>query len=215
MSGILMASSSGLLGFAFWDHEIGPGVSTTETFSGISIGAADPARRVIVAVMTSQSSPPTLLSATIGGIAATIHASATMATGKVYHMSAAVPTGTTADIVLELDAIAVRCEIVVYTDVLGRTLATSSTDTTGTTTIDLDLNVTMDSVTIATGAFAGGNVPVSLTGYTVTDYSNHSGSVTRVFARDPLLYGDSSPKTYQLIASGAPTAVAGVCTNWA
>jgi hypothetical protein len=74
--------------------------SNVVTFSAQAIGAADPTRRVVVTV-TNFSGTIGLSSATIGGIAATIHIS--QGDGFIESsaiISALVPTGTTADIVL-------------------------------------------------------------------------------------------------------------------
>jgi len=83
----------------------------TYTFSGVSIGAADAARRVIVAigVQDGSNSYDLLDSVTVGGVPATIHTNilaGTMDRGPVAIVSAPVPIGTTADIVINHPAAA-------------------------------------------------------------------------------------------------------------
>ncbi len=71
------------------------------TFASVNIGAADPTRRVVVAIHWADSAVTTTLenSVTIQGIAATIHVQADGGTSNCAIVSALVPTGTTADIV--------------------------------------------------------------------------------------------------------------------
>lgn len=71
------------------------------TFAGVAIGAADPTRRVVVAIHWADSAVTTTLenSVTIQGIAATIHQAADGGTSNCAIVSALVPTGTTADII--------------------------------------------------------------------------------------------------------------------
>ena len=83
----------------------------TYTFSGVSIGAADATRRVIVAlgVQDGTKTYDLLDSVTIGGVTATIHTNTLVGVqdrGCVAIVSALVPTGTTANIVINHPAAA-------------------------------------------------------------------------------------------------------------
>ncbi len=80
------------------------GVDAAITFTSQSIGAADAGRRVFVGVLVAALQGLTVTSATIGGQAATIHASNGADANEFFAciISAAVPTGTTADIILNL-----------------------------------------------------------------------------------------------------------------
>ena len=72
--------------------------STTVTITGVSIGVAALDRRVILAIHTRQS---TVTAVTIGGIAAVIHAAgANPSYFDTTIVSAVVPTGTTATVVI-------------------------------------------------------------------------------------------------------------------
>ncbi len=82
---------------------VAPG-GTTVTFSNQAIGAADANRRVYVGAGGLILAGRTLVSATIGGISASLHVSnSNDSEGNEYFaaiFSAAVPTGTTANVVL-------------------------------------------------------------------------------------------------------------------
>jgi hypothetical protein len=89
---------------------------STYTFTSHAIGTADATRRVVVAVHWAQATNNrTLTSATIGGIAATIHNQQNPANlASVAIISALVPTGTTATIVLNFSGSADRCRVGVF-----------------------------------------------------------------------------------------------------
>lgn len=86
---------------------------STYTFSTVGFGAADADRKIAFAFFVPKGDPPvTVTSVTIGGVTASFvtntDASATAATGFIYE--AAVPTGTTGDIVVTLSGgPAIRC----------------------------------------------------------------------------------------------------------
>lgn len=87
------------------------------TFSGASIGTAASDRRVHVLVMGEGGNPATLTSATVGGIAATINVQRSSGDLTTAIITAAVPTGTTADIVLTFFASKNSANIGVYRSV--------------------------------------------------------------------------------------------------
>lgn len=93
--------------------------ASTYTFTSAAIGTADATRRVVVVAHWAQATNNrTLTSATIGGIAATIHQQSNPANlASVAIISALVPTGTTATIVLNFNASADRCKIGVFRSV--------------------------------------------------------------------------------------------------
>lgn len=93
------------------------------TFAGRSIGAADDTRLVVVAVHFASFPGANIVSATIGGVTATILGVSNAATIPVAPVSAyartalvaaLVPAGTTADIVVGFSAVVVRAGIGVY-----------------------------------------------------------------------------------------------------
>lgn len=94
----------------FKDSAISASSLTTYTFSSCDIGDPHPARLVIVAVEAGASNR-TIVSATIGGVAATIACQVTDSFSRLAIIYAVVPTGTTADIVIEYSGSQSYCGI--------------------------------------------------------------------------------------------------------
>ena len=87
---------------------------TTYTLTGVSIGAASADRTVALVVASRTSSGyGTISSVTIGGVAASLSAQQSGPSPLVI-ARAAVPTGTTADIVVTVSAAALRCGVAVF-----------------------------------------------------------------------------------------------------
>jgi hypothetical protein len=87
---------------------------TSHSFVNMAIGAAHPRRRVFVVVQLTQNGGSVeVSSATIGGIAAVIHIG-TLSTTGVAILSALVPTGTTATVVINVSAESDGFGILVY-----------------------------------------------------------------------------------------------------
>ena len=142
---------------------------TTYTFTNHAIGAADVTRRVVVAVSLGflAASSQTLASATIGGIAATIHVQ--VGSGDcVAFISALVPTGTTATIVVTASAAARRAAVAVYR-AINETVATphaTMTDNTLTSaTLSGTINIPANGWVVAACQF-NGNVTTTWVGVT-------------------------------------------------
>lgn len=122
------------------------------SFTSQSIDAADATRRVVVAVhwMYAGAGTDTVLnSATIGGVAATIHVQTNNGTSSspdgIAIISALVPTGTTATIDLTFNATCSRAYIGVYSalnEAGSSPTATASDNTLTGSTLNLNLNVT-------------------------------------------------------------------------
>lgn len=111
---------------------------TVYTFTGVSIGAASADRRIVVVAVARSGSAITLSSMTIGGISAT-KAVDEVGNGLICSQSisiAAVPTGTTATIVVTMSASVGCCSIFVYTTT-GITSDTATDIATSGTTIDV------------------------------------------------------------------------------
>jgi len=88
------------------------------TFSSQSIGAADSDRYIICCVAWRASADTTLSSVSIGGVAATLLANNVNVSGGETSGTciavAAVPSGTTGDVVVTIGATALRCGIALY-----------------------------------------------------------------------------------------------------
>lgn len=100
--------------------------TATWTFSGISLGDADPGRTICVAVYTRKNDPTTTISSvTIGGVSATLISGTadTLANGGSNNIMAMyeadVPTGTTGDLVITCAAATLRMACAVYRVVSG------------------------------------------------------------------------------------------------
>jgi hypothetical protein len=88
--------------------------ATTYTFTDASVGAADSTRKVYVTVHWGGAAV-TLSSATIGGVSATIHEQDAQGSSRQCAIiSAALPTGTTATVVITLTGGSSRCYIGIY-----------------------------------------------------------------------------------------------------
>jgi|SRR3989304_700982 len=140
---------------------------TVYTFTNHAIGDADPTRRVVVAVSLgfNAAGGQTLASATIGGIAATIHVQLG-SQDCVAIISALVPTGTTATIVITASAVAARAAVAVYR-AINETVATfHQTQTDGTLTgavLSVAINIPASGWVVAISQF-NGNVTTTWAG---------------------------------------------------
>lgn len=90
--------------------------ATNYTHSGVAIGTASAGRRVVVMVTSTYNSAIGYASATIGGVSATIHFNYANTTDQheVGFISAVVPTGTTADVVVNGSGSKFRQSIAVF-----------------------------------------------------------------------------------------------------
>lgn len=99
---------------------------STYTFSALDVGAASSDRIVIAAVYSTSSGNTTATSCTIGGVTATlIQGESATGTRHLNLYFAAVPTGTTADIVVVRSGVNLRCAVSWWT-ITGTTQVTYS-----------------------------------------------------------------------------------------
>lgn len=125
---------------------------TTYTFSSQSFGAAATDRIVTVTIGARNNVSRTISSVTIGGVSATANVTA-INTGSgadvaaIY--SAAVPTGTTGDVVVTFSGSMQRCVVGIYRTVGSSGVAASDTDT--------DLTLTSQALTATIDVPAGGS----------------------------------------------------------
>lgn len=117
--------------------------SNTYTFSTFAIGPALAGRKIAVAVSGRESGGGgvTLDSATIGGVSATINVQVTNSGNLQAIIIASVPTGTTADIVVNFSSTMGNADIDVYyvTGVGSNTATDTGTSTANVGTYDLDV----------------------------------------------------------------------------
>jgi hypothetical protein len=99
---------------SFVDSEVNANDLTTYTFSGVVLGAAAADRRIVVGVGHRGTLARTIVSVTIGGIAADAIVQVVSGASDLNRVAlfwAAVPTGTTGDVVVTLSGSAVRLGI--------------------------------------------------------------------------------------------------------
>jgi hypothetical protein len=91
---------------SFTDSSVQSGAATTFTFSTQAFGSADATRIVVVGTASEDNgaTDANITSMTIGGVAATQIVQATNSTEHVEIWAAAVPTGTTGDVVINYSA---------------------------------------------------------------------------------------------------------------
>jgi hypothetical protein len=123
-----MLALTQLIGFAAWKLPPPPPPSvsflqltedpadlTNYSFAGVNFGAADVTRRIICAVHFGRSTGATTISsATIGGVAATIHVNLSGTQHGLGIISALVPTGTSGTVTVNLTGASDRCAIGTY-----------------------------------------------------------------------------------------------------
>lgn len=157
-----------------------PNDGQTVTFTGAGVGAPASGRRVFVAIpyYLTGSTNISIASATIGGVAATIHAQvfepAEVAVGGVALISALVPNGTTADITITWasSGVAYRPYIAVYrvTGLRSATPVDIQAIAPVTATVSATVNVKKGGIVIACfHTYSSGAVSRTMTGLP-TDY---------------------------------------------
>lgn len=132
----------------------------TYTFSAQAIGAADATRHIIVAATARKAAPSALLSSmTIGGVSATVATSLEYNGNTLVIAYAKVPTGTTADVVVEWSDVELRCGIGMWSIVGASAITVADFDTASAASGDVSGTVTAPagSFTIATGCATGSN----------------------------------------------------------
>ena len=93
---------------------------TTYSFATVSLGVADAARVIVAVVYWGQvAADRTLLSASIGGVAATIIGQQHSAQGGIALVRAAVPSGTTGTVSFTLDGNGTRGRVSVFRIIPG------------------------------------------------------------------------------------------------
>lgn len=144
--------------------------SSTHTISGVSLGTAEAGRFIAVTLHAyTNTASPNLNGVTIGGVSATIIGKGEAANGNLRTSAsiaiAAVPTGTTGDVVVSWAASHFNCHVTVH-KILGIDGVTASdsgtsaevdplTDTLTTTTGGINLVAASSDSTAATAAFTG------------------------------------------------------------
>lgn len=169
---------------------------TTFTFASVPIGTASATRRVIVGIGWGGASATTLAGVTIGGVTATIDVDSGAAIGnrRTVIASAIVPTGTTANVVVTMNASTGRMGIGVW--------AADGINPTGQTAIVINAASGTLTTTTAVGA------KVIAVGYS----SRTSGSIIATWTGATERYNQVTENTFDN-TTGADTTAVGTSTS--
>lgn len=156
---------------------------TSFTFSSKALGAADANRVIIIAGSFRAATAVTVSSLTVGGVSATLDIEARETSSGVteaFVAHAAVPTGTTGDVVLTLSASTARAAITVYrvTKYAAATPSKTGSGTRGVSDGTMTANLTAPDIGFQIGAayIAG----TSATQQTHTSASANGGAVASI-----------------------------------
>lgn len=158
------------LAFSYLQTAVDETNDTTYTFSSHNFGAEDSARRIVIVVqLRPNSTTCSVTSATIGGVSASLLVEAQNGFGTTSIWQAAVPTGTSGTVVVNIDNLALAMSIGTYRLVnAAATAHATATDATGDPT-SISINCP------AGGAIIGGDCTISATsGYTWTGITERS-----------------------------------------
>ena len=167
-----LAQTYGIVSVSQTDTDKSDTDLTTYTFSTKALGAAATDRRIIAVIAARANAARSISSVTIGGISATALATAN-ATGSgadicaVYQ--AAVPTGTTGDVVVTFDNTMLRAFVTVLR-VIGWPSGTATASSTDLTLSAQDLNASISCV--ARGAIVGGIIYLNTLSGATTTWTN-------------------------------------------
>lgn len=152
---------------------------TTYTFSGVSIGAADPTRLVVVGVAAICGAFASVNSGTIDGSAATV----VVAAGATRYsptaiLSRVVPSGTTCDITVTLSTTGEHCSIHVWSIVNYGSATATDTDAVNTGPAT-SVTATLDIPANGTAVYAHAHGDTSATSWTSASEVNDATVETR------------------------------------
>lgn len=194
---------------------------TTYTFSSQNLGTADAGRYIVVAAHCNSGTTVGfgLSSVTVGGVAATIVVQQNNASGGFSGCSAlaiaAVPTGTTGNIVVTWSHGAARCEIQAYrlTGIASATPADTKSSTASDPTASLD--VPAGGVAIGAGCTSA-NTIATWTGLSEDSDAVVEGTLTSTSAHGEFVAQQTGLAiTIDFGISGSANSPAGVFASWA
>lgn len=201
----IMVSQSVLSGFNFigGTSNLTPSGSTF-TFNNVDIGTAASNRRVYIAVSVNKGSTITINSMTIGGITATKHADINDNTdnSRLSIFSAAVPTGTTATVVVTCSSTILFIAFSVYAY-----YGTVSSTTSFTTNADAPSS-TLTLTTVPSNGFIIAGA-VADRGFNNATYSGTAGVTTQDFVASDSTdaYGFSSGSLFPTTSGSSKTVI--------
>lgn len=140
---------------------------STYTFAGMALGAADPTRVILVAVMGLDVGTVVPTGCTVAGVTATLVASGVSVTaiGSAQIYAVALPSGTTGDVVVTCSGAMGRLAVVVWSALNLTSLTPYDTATSDADPAVLDCNTTGACIAVACG-FWNNTTPAAWTGLT-------------------------------------------------
>lgn len=199
--------------FQFVNSADAGGTTATQTFSTVSIGSAFSNRRFVVGFTCGAAAARTISSATFGGVAMTALATVS-AVGVTAFYEVSFPTGTTADIVFNLNfgSLTAAGFIALYSieKASAVTLVDSESGTSTATVKSVTLDTTAGgSAILAANQFNSTGGPAtlsSISGLDATDASNSTATTIRTFSTD-LVTPTATAATYSATFSKTGNAV--------
>ncbi|MBN9497866.1 MAG: hypothetical protein J0H39_14005 [Alphaproteobacteria bacterium] len=190
---------------------------TTYTFSSLSLGAADATRRIVVAIAGQRlGSPAEVSSVTVAGISASRVKVQQTGNGNDHTVelwAAAVPTGTSGNVVVTFNTGHLRCSVSVFRllDAAATAHATSSA-TNSSAAVSAAIDIPADGVAIA-AAYDNGNTTYTWTNLTERTDQGGAGNNTLSTACDDFASAQSARSiTATQASNNAPQAL--VIASW-
>lgn len=200
--------------FAFLQQATSTADSSSYTFASQNLGAADAARYIIVGIQCRRTlNTNTISSVTVGGVTASLVVTADRGNqSKCAIYIAAVPTGTTGDVVVTFSGTANRCGIALWSAV-GISSATAS---------DTDSSITGTAPTMSIDVPAGGfavavgceNALTTATWTGLTERSDTQAEITMTSASDEFASAQTGLSVTITFASTVADEI-GVIASWA
>lgn len=203
------------------DAKVSTADSSVYTFAACNLGAADPARLIIIAGTYRSATGVTISSLTVGGVSAAIDVESRNTSGgavtSAYIGRAVVPSGATGDVVLTLSGAAVRASATVYAttkynSVIPNKTAASQRGSVGVIDLSLASNPTGFAVGVAQSPDSSNNRHTSAFGHilakdlTTITVDGQVGNATWV---------GMTEDTDMVIESGGNILAAAVSAAWA
>lgn len=185
-------------------------VNPTAEFLSLSLGAADANREIFVCIGTwDNTGPRDVSSVTVGGVSGSqvieyvLSGISEAGTAGFGMWKAAVPTGTTGDVVVTFSGSVARCVVSIYRVINGQVISTLAATGTGSSGID---TITLSQNVLAGDAVIGGGTVGQQQGDSVTwvglteDYDDVAGN-SRFSSAHEFNVTTASPRTMTFAAS--------------
>ena len=207
--GILVAAAASAVTLTFTTSAIDATDGTTFTFAGKSLSTAAASRKIVVTIFgASATTTLTISTVTVAGVSATLVKAHQDVGGEEYVQiwQAAVPTGTTGDVVVTWSGSVVCCGIGIFAmyDAASAASATAGANNTPNPSVSLSIPANGAAIGVAGGAGTATWTWTNLTenyDAVVEGVQNHTGaSKTVVAAETPTITATPSPSSAPCMA---------------